>query len=80
MKFDQKAYYLDKILNNSEFYPLYDLRYLSYISRKENMLAITKSMALQGLNGYLVSIQVDISNGMPDFQIVRLARCECKGI
>lgn len=38
------------------------------------MLAITKSMALQGLNGYLVSIQVDIFNGMPDFQIVRVAR------
>ncbi len=36
------------------------------------MLAITKSMALQGLNGYLVSIQVDISNGLPDFQIVGL--------
>lgn len=36
------------------------------------MLAITKSMALQGLDGYLVSIQVDISNGMPDFQIVGL--------
>lgn len=36
------------------------------------MLAITKSMSLQGLNGYLVSIQVDISNGMPDFQIVGL--------
>ena len=49
-----------------------DLRYLSYVSRKESMLAITKSMALQGLDGYLVSIQVDISNGMPDFQIVGL--------
>lgn len=36
------------------------------------MLAITKSLALQGLNGYLVSIQVDISNGIPDFQIVGL--------
>ncbi len=36
------------------------------------MLAITKSMALQGLEGYLVAIQVDISNGMPDFQIVGL--------
>ena len=36
------------------------------------MLAITKSMALQGLNGYLVAIQVDISNGIPDFQIVGL--------
>lgn len=39
------------------------------------MLAITKSMALQGLDGYLVSIQVDISNGMPEFQIVRFTRC-----
>lgn len=38
------------------------------------MLAITKSIALQGLEGYLVSIQVDICNGMPDFQIVRFAR------
>lgn len=36
------------------------------------MLAITKSMALRGLDGYLVSIQVDISNGMPDFQMVGL--------
>lgn len=36
------------------------------------MLAITKSMALQGLDGYLISIQVDISNGLPDFQIVGL--------
>lgn len=36
------------------------------------MLAITKSMALQGLNGYLVSIQVDISKGMPYFEIVGL--------
>ncbi len=36
------------------------------------MLSIIKSMALQGLDGYLVSIQVDISNGMPDFKIVGL--------
>lgn len=36
------------------------------------MLAITKSMALNGLEGYLVSIQIDISNGIPDFQIVGL--------
>ncbi len=36
------------------------------------MLAITKSMALQGLDGYLVSIQVDISKGMPYFEIVGL--------
>ena len=36
------------------------------------MIAITKSMTLHGLDGYLVSIQVDISTGIPDFQIVGL--------
>ena len=36
------------------------------------MLSIVKSMALNGLNGYLISIQVDISNGMPYFEIVGL--------
>lgn len=36
------------------------------------MLAITKSMALQGIEGYLVSIQVDIQNGIPSFEIVGL--------
>ena len=36
------------------------------------MLAITKSIALQGLEGYLVSIEVDISPGMPYFEIVGL--------
>lgn len=36
------------------------------------MLAIIKSMALHGLNGYLISIQVDISAGMPYFEIVGL--------
>lgn len=36
------------------------------------MLSIVNSMALQGLNGYLVSIQVDISNGLPRFEIVGL--------
>lgn len=36
------------------------------------MLSIIKSMALKGLEGYLVSIEVDISKGMPDFQIVGL--------
>ena len=42
------------------------------------MLAITKSVALQGLEGYLVSIQVDISKGMPDFQIVGLPDASVK--
>ncbi len=57
-----------------------DLRYLSYISRKETMLAIIKSMSLQGLEGYMVSIQVDLSNGMPEFQIVRTTRNQCQRI
>lgn len=47
-------------------------KYLNRFSRKENMLSIVKSMALNGLNGYLISIQVDISNGMPYFEIVGL--------
>ena len=36
------------------------------------MLSVTKSMALNGLNGYEVYIQVDISNGIPYFEIVGL--------
>ena len=44
------------------------------------MLAITKSIALQGLEGYLISIQVDISAGMPYFEIVRFTRYKRKRI
>ena len=36
------------------------------------MLSIVKSIALHGLQGYLVDIQVDISAGMPSFEIVGL--------
>lgn len=36
------------------------------------MLAIVKSMSLVGLEGYLVSVQVDISPGIPCFDIVGL--------
>lgn len=36
------------------------------------MLSIVKSIALHGLQGYLVNIQVDISSGMPSFEIVGL--------
>ena len=36
------------------------------------MLSIIKSIALQGLQGYLVSIEVDVSSGMPNFEIVGL--------
>ena len=37
-----------------------------------SMLSIVKSIALHGLQGYLVNIQVDISAGMPSFEIVGL--------
>ena len=36
------------------------------------MLSIIKSISLQGLQGYLVSTQVDISSGIPNFEIVGL--------
>ena len=36
------------------------------------MLSIIKSIALNGLQGYLVSAQVDVSSGMPNFEIVGL--------
>ena len=36
------------------------------------MLAITQSMVLQGLIGRLISVQVDVSAGMPYFEIVGL--------
>ena len=36
------------------------------------MLSIVKSMALQGLDGYLVDVQVDISRGMPSLEVVGL--------
>lgn len=36
------------------------------------MLSIIKSIALHGLQGYLVSAQVDVSSGMPYFEIVGL--------
>lgn len=36
------------------------------------MLSMVKSIALHGLQGYLVHIQVDVSSGMPSFEIVGL--------
>lgn len=42
------------------------------------MLSIVKSMALHGLEGYLVDVQVDVSSGLPSWEVVRLARYQCK--
>ena len=36
------------------------------------MLSIIKSISLNGLNGYLVSAQIDVSSGLPNFEIVGL--------
>lgn len=36
------------------------------------MLSIVKSMSLQGLEGFLVDVQVDISAGMPNWEVVGL--------
>ena len=36
------------------------------------MLSEVKSMSLEGLNGYLVDIQIDVSGGLPSFDIVGL--------
>ena len=36
------------------------------------MLSIIKSMALNGLNGYLVEVQTDVTGGLPEFDIVGL--------
>ena len=36
------------------------------------MLSIVKSMALQGLDGYLIDVQVNISQGLPYWEIVGL--------
>lgn len=36
------------------------------------MLSITKSMALHGLEGFLIDVQVDVSAGLPEWNIVGL--------
>ena len=36
------------------------------------MLSIIKSMSLQGLDGFLVEVQVDVSAGMPNWEVVGL--------
>ena len=38
------------------------------------MLSKIKSIALNGLDGNLVEIQTDISNGIPEFEIVDMEK------
>lgn len=42
------------------------------------MLSIVKSIGLQGLNGYMISIEVDISSALPCFEIVGLPDASVK--
>lgn len=42
------------------------------------MLSIIKSMALEGLEGYLVNVEVDISGGLPYFEMVGLPNIAVK--
>ncbi len=38
------------------------------------MLSIIKSMGLHGVLGYLISVQVDVSSGLPYWEAVRTSR------
>ena len=38
------------------------------------MLSIVKSMSLMGLEGHLIEVQVDVSAGIPCWDIVRSSR------
>ena len=42
------------------------------------MLSTITSMALHGLDGYIVSVQVDVASGMPCFEIVGLPDASVK--
>ena len=42
------------------------------------MLSIINSSNLIGINGYLIKIEIDITNGIPSFNIVGLASTEIK--
>lgn len=44
--------------------------------KEERMLSIIKSMSLIGLEGYLISVQVDISAGIPRMGNSRTSRYE----
>lgn len=42
------------------------------------MLSVVKSMSLHGLDGYLISVQVDVSSGMPAWEVVGLPDASVK--
>ena len=38
------------------------------------MLSVVKTIVLHGLDGVLVNVEVDISQGLPSWDIIRFAR------
>ncbi len=42
------------------------------------MLSIIKSMSLKGLEGYIIDVQVDVSSGLPEWEIVGLPDASIK--
>ena len=44
------------------------------------MLSIVKSMSLQGLEGILINVEVDISAGMPSWDVVGLPDASIKTV
>ena len=52
---------------------------IKYLSRGVMfLLSITKSMCLHGLDGILIDVEVDISNGIPSWEIVGLPDASIK--
>lgn len=47
-------------------------KFKNQIKKEDTLLANVKSMALHGLDGYLVNVQVDVSGGLPGWEIVGL--------
>jgi hypothetical protein len=41
------------------------------------MLSVIKTIVLQGLDGVLVNVEIDISQGMPSWEIIRTSRYKC---
>lgn len=42
------------------------------------MLSIIKTISLHGLEGYIIDVQVDITGGMPNWEIIRTSRYKYK--
>ena len=66
---------MTKNVNDGNIYQIQSNRFCSkskFPKKEVNMLSIIKSMSLQGLEGYLVDVQVDVAAGMPNWGVVGL--------